>query len=66
MKEQELIKMVNTTKNIQGVNTALISQMNNMKDLIIGAIETMKRMPGYEEALEKLKEDLSEKSKLQK
>jgi hypothetical protein len=66
MKEQKLIKMVNTTKNIQGVNTALISQMNNMKDLIIGAIETMKRMPGYEEALEKLKEDLSEKSKLQK
>lgn len=66
MKEQELIKMVNTTKNIQGVNTALISQINNMKDLIIGAIETMKRMPGYEEALEKLKEDLSEKSKLQK
>ena len=66
MKEQELIKMVNTTKNIQGVNTALVSQMNNMKDLIIGAIETIKRMPGYEEALEQLKEDISEKAKLEK
>jgi len=58
--------MVNTTKNIQGVNTALVSQMNNMKDLIIGAIETMKRMPGYEEALEQLKKDISEKNKLEK
>jgi hypothetical protein len=66
MKEQELIKMVNTTKNIQGVNTALVSQMNNMKDLIIGAIETMKRMPGYEEALEQLKKDISEENKLEK
>lgn len=66
MKEQELIKMVNTIKNIQGVNTALVSQMNNMKDLIIGAIETMKRMPGYEEALEQLKKDISEKNKLEK
>lgn len=66
MKEQELIKMVNKTKNIEGKMVALISQINNMKDLMIGTVETLKRMPGYEEALEKLKQDVSEEPKLEK
>lgn len=66
MKEQELIKMVNKTKNIEGKMVALISQMNNMKDLIIGTVETLKRMPGYEEALDKLKKDISDEPKLEK
>lgn len=66
MKEQELIKMVNTTKNIEGKMVALISQINNMKDLIIGTVETLKRMPGYEEALENLKKDISKEPKLEK
>jgi hypothetical protein len=66
MKEQELIKMVNKTKNIEGKMVALISQINNMKDLMIGTIETLKRMPGYEDALEQLKKDVSEEPKLEK
>ena len=66
MKEQELIKMVNKTKNIEGKMVALISQINNMKDLMIGTIETLKRMPGYEDALEQLKKDVSEENKLEK
>jgi hypothetical protein len=66
MKEQELIKMINTTKNIEGKMVALISQINNMKDLMIGTVETLKRMPGYEEALENLKKDISEEPKLEK
>ena len=66
MKEQELIKMVNKTKNIEGKMVALISQINNMKDLMIGTIETLKRMPGYEDALEQLRKDVSEEPKLEK
>ena len=66
MKEQELIKMVNKTNNIEGKMVALISQINNMKDLMIGTIETLKRMPGYEDALEQLRKDVSEEPKLKK
>lgn len=66
MKEQELIKMVNKTNNIEGKMVALISQINNMKDLMIGTVETLKRMPGYEDALDKLKQEISNEPKLEK
>ena len=66
MKEQELIKMVNKTNNIEGKMVVLISQINNMKDLMIGTIETLKRMPGYKDALEQLRKDVSEEPKLEK
>ena len=45
---------------------ALISQINNMKDLMIGTVETLKRMPGYEDALDKLKQEISNEPKLEK
>jgi len=66
MKEQEIIKAVKKMDNIAGQMNAVIGQMNNLKDLTIGTLETLKRMPGYDKALEKLKKDMSEESKLEK
>ena len=66
MKEQEIIKAVKKMENISGQMNAVIGQMNQIKDLTIGTLETLKRMPGYEEALEKLKKDMSEEAKLEK
>ena len=40
-------------------------QYHNLKNLSVGTLETIKRMPDYDEALEKLKEE-SEKQKKQK
>jgi hypothetical protein len=57
MKESELIQLRNKVKNLEGIVTALLGQMTNLKDLSIGTLETLKRMPGYETALEQLKED---------
>ena len=66
MKEQEIIKAVKKMDNIAGQMNAVIGQMNNLKDLTIGTLETLKRMPGYDKAIEKLKKDMSEETKLEK
>lgn len=38
----------------------LISEMGNLKDLAIGTMTLVKELPGYEEALQKMKDDLKE------
>ena len=57
MKESELIQLKNKVKNLEGIVTALLGQMTNLKDLSIGTLETLKRIPGYETALDQLRED---------
>ena len=58
MKESELIQLKNKVTNVVGVIEALMSQLQNMKDLSIGTLETLKRMPGYQKAVDQLKEDI--------
>ena len=58
MKESELIQMRNQIKNLTGVQQAILSQMQNLKDLSIGTLETLKRVPGYQKAVDQLKEDI--------
>jgi hypothetical protein len=58
MKESRLIQMENQLKNVIGVQSAILSQISNLKDLSIGTLETLKRMKGYQEAVDQLKEDI--------
>ena len=44
-------------QSLEGIVRALLGQMQGVKDISIGTLETLKRMDGYEEALNKLKED---------
>lgn len=58
MKENELIQMRNKVKNLEGIVQALLNQLANLKDLSVGTLETLKRMDGYSQALDQLKEDM--------
>ena len=58
MKESRLIQMENQIKNIIGMQQAILSQMQNLKDISIGTLETLKRMNGYQKAVDQLKEDI--------
>jgi beta-phosphoglucomutase-like phosphatase (HAD superfamily) len=40
----------------------LLSENTYLKDLSVGTLEAIKLMPGYEEAIEKLKEKIKEES----
>tara|TARA_R100000995_G_scaffold48107_1_gene22991 strand:+ start:135 stop:374 length:240 start_codon:yes stop_codon:yes gene_type:complete len=56
MKESKLIEMRNKVETLSGVANQLIREVNNIKQLALGTLETIKCMPDYEEAIEKLKE----------
>ena len=60
MKEQTLLEMKNKVESLTNVVQYLITEMNNIKDLSIGTLETVKQMPDYEKAIDQLKESLTE------
>lgn len=62
MKEQTLVEMKNKTDKIESILLALkqiIDELNQLKDLSIGTLELVKKMPEYQNALDKLKDDLT-------
>jgi hypothetical protein len=60
MKEQTLIEMKNKLDRLDQILQQVIQEMFNLKNLSVGTLETIKRMPDYDEALEKLKKEADE------
>ena len=60
MKESELIMIRNKVETLGGVANQLIKEINNVKQLAIGTLETIKQMPDYEQAIEELKKKVVE------
>jgi len=60
MKEQTLIEMRNKIETLGGVANQLIKEVNNIKHLALGTLETIKQMPDYDEAINKLKAQVAE------
>ena len=65
MKEQTLVEMKNKIEMLGGLIQQVIQEMSNLKDLSIGTLETVKKMPGYKEAIDELIEE-SKKNKKDK
>ncbi len=57
MKEQKLIEMSNRVEMLGGLVQSMISELRNLKDLSVGTLETVKRLPGYEDAIQQLVKD---------
>lgn len=66
MKEQTLLEMKNKVEATTRVLQQMINEIMHLRELGVGTLETVKLMPGYEEALEKLKEDMLEKNMAEK
>ena len=58
--------MKNKVDSLTRVLQHVMNEMRNLTDLSIGTLEAVKKMPGYEEAIEKLKEDLKKSEAEQK
>ena len=58
MKEQSLIEMKNKVEALSRVMQQVINEITNLRDLSIGTLETLKNMPGYDDAIGQLKTDL--------
>ena len=63
MKESTLLEMQNKIKALTNVVQHLINENTQLRDLAVGTLEIVKIMPGYDEALEKLKESVTNKEK---
>ena len=63
MKEQKLIMMYNRVEKLGALMEGVLMELGNLRDLSVGTLETLKKMPGYEKAINKLKEDIKEEIK---
>jgi len=61
MKESTLLEMQNKIKALTNVVQNLLSENLQLRDLSVGTLETLKLMPGYDEAIEQLKESVTKK-----
>lgn len=57
MKEQTLIEMKNKVETLGSLVQQIIQELGNLKNLSVGTLETLKKMPGYEKAIEELVEE---------
>ena len=60
MKESTLLEMKNKIEAQTRVIQALINDINHMRDLSVGTLETIKLMPGYEKAIADLKKAMED------
>ena len=63
MKESTLLEMKNKIGAQNRVLQQLINEMMHLRELGVGTLETLKLMPGYEDAIEKLKTKMEEEVK---
>ena len=69
MKENKLVEMWNRIEILGSNVQQIIQELHNLKDLSIGTMQLVKKFPDYDNAVEKLKEELkkqTEKAKKEK
>ncbi len=60
MKESKLLEMQNKVVALTNVMQQIINEISYLRELSVGTLETVKLLPGYEEAIEKLKSNVLE------
>jgi len=57
MKESELIIMKRKIEQLGALMQGVLQELTNLRDLSVGTLETMKKMPGYEKAIKAFEKD---------
>ena len=55
MKESKLLEMQNKIASLTRVIQQIINEMNILSTTVMGTLETVKLMPGYQESIDQLK-----------
>ncbi len=66
MKESKLIEMQNKIKSMTNIIQQLINEISHLRELSVGTLETLKLMPGYDQAIEDLKSNMEKQMKERK
>ena len=62
MKEQTLIEMKNKIETLGLINQKMIGELSQTATIALGVLETIKHMPGYDKAIERVKEQAAEQA----
>ena len=60
MKEQTLLEMNNKVEAATRVLQDIINEIGHLRELGVGTLETVKLLPGYQEAIDTLKKQMEE------
>ena len=63
MKESTLLEMKNKIESIGRVLQHLLNETTHLRELGVGTLETVKLMPGYQEAIDQLKDTMEDNVK---
>ena len=63
MKEETLIQIKNKVERLEKTMQQVIQELYNLKNLSVGTLETLKRMPKYDKALDQIKKDSEQEKK---
>ena len=63
MKESKLIEMQNKIKAMTNVIQQLLNEITHLRELSIGTLETVKLMPGYDQAIKDLQSTMEKQIK---
>ena len=66
MKESTLLEMQNKIKALTNLMQQLLNEITHLRELSVGSLETLKLMPGYEDAIEALKKQMENNIKERK
>ena len=66
MKESKLIEMQNKIKSMTNIIQQLINEITHLRELSVGTLETLKLMPGYDQAIKDLKSNMEKQMKERK
>jgi hypothetical protein len=61
MKESELIIMKRKIEQLGALMQGVLQELTNLRDLSVGTLETMKKMPAYDKAIKELQKEIKEK-----
>ena len=63
MKEQTLLEMKNKIESLTRLMQHVLQELTHLRELGVGSLETLKLIPGYEDAINELKKKMEEEVK---
>ena len=63
MKENKLLEMQNKIKALTNIVQQMINEITHLRELSVGTLETLKLIPGYQDAIDQLKKKMEENVK---
>ena len=66
MKENKLIEMQNKIKAMTNVIQQLLNEISHLRELGVGTLDTLKLMPGYDQAIKDLQSNMEKQMKERK